>query len=507
MTEWINQFMQFVLPYLDFMAAVFIFVIALGVLGIVILYIYDRVQTCNAILNNYPVLGHFRYLFLRLGEFYRRYFSNRDWDGLPFSRAVRNWIYDASFGDDTHIRSFGSTKPISSVGTITFANSTFPTQKDESGQSVHPVIGSSVKHPYQPTSFFNVSGMSYGSLSKPAIQALSKGAAGAGCWLNTGEGGLSPYHLEGSPDIIFQIGTAKYGVRDNEGNFCKKSLKELADKKELRAFEFKLSQGAKPGKGGVLPAKKVSEEIAEIRGIPVHEDSISPNRHAEVSNITELLDFIHRIRAISEKPVGIKTVISDAAWLDELCEEIKKRGIESAPDFITVDSSDGGSGAAPMLLMDGMGLPLTQSLPFVVDKLKQHGLKERIIVIASGKLVTSLDVAWALAMGADYINSARGFMFAMGCIQAMRCHKNTCPTGITTHDKRLQKALKPEDKCKRVKAYVENVVKETEMIAHSCGLRHPRKLTRSHVFGRMEDGNFKAMHEVWPEQQNQGKKA
>jgi len=318
--------------------------------------------------------------------------------------------------------------------------------------------------------------MSYGAISKPAVRALSSGAKKAGIWMNTGEGGLSPYHLEGGADIVFQIGTAKNGVRDKEGNLNDDKLREVAAHDAVRMFEIKLSQGAKPGKGGILPGGKVTVEIAAIRGIDPGSDAISPNRHIDINSNSDLLDMIYRIREVTGKPVGFKSVIGAYGWLDSLFAEIRERGIESAPDFITVDSADGGTGAAPMPLIDDVGLPLRESLPMVVDKLNEYGLRQRTAVIASGKLVTPTDVAWALCLGADFVVSARGFMFALGCIQALQCNKNTCPTGITTHNKRLQRGLNPKDKAVRVANYAKNITYEVGIIAHSCGVREPRQL-------------------------------
>jgi glutamate synthase domain-containing protein 2 len=341
--------------------------------------------------------------------------------------------------------------------------------------------------------------MSYGALSKPAIQALSHGAKRAGCWLNTGEGGLAPFHLEGGCDIVMQIGTANYGVRDSDGHLSHDRLREVAAKPEVKMFELKLSQGAKPGKGGILPAEKVTAEIAAIRGIPAGEASISPNRHAGIGNITELLDVVGEIREVTGKPVGVKTVIGAYGWLDELCEEIIERGVEHAPDFITVDSGDGGTGAAPMPLMDNVGLPIRESLPMVADILTRHGLKERVRLIASGKLITPAEVAWALCAGADFVVSARGFMFSIGCIQAMKCNKNTCPTGITTHDHRLQRGLVPEEKAIKLSNFVEKIRYGVGIIAHSCGVPCPRRLRRMHVRIVQDTGRSVPLDELYPD--------
>jgi glutamate synthase domain-containing protein 2 len=313
------------------------------------------------------------------------------------------------------------------------------------------------------------------------VLALSAGAKEAGIWLNTGEGGLSPYHLAGGCDIVFQIGTAKNGVRDPAGNLSDDKLREMAAHDPVKMFEIKLSQGAKPGKGGMLPGAKVTKEIAQIRGIRVGENAFSPNRHPDIRCNADLLAMLQHVREVTGKPVGVKTVIGGPEMLDALFEEILRHGADSAPDFITLDSGDGGTGAAPMPLMDAVGLPLRESLPMLVDKLYQYGLRERIKVIASGKLINPTDVAWALCVGADFICSARGFMFALGCIQALQCNKNTCPTGITTHDEKLQRGLHPPTKAERVAAYARNMIKEVGMIAHACGVRSPRELNRTHA--------------------------
>jgi len=295
-----------------------------------------------------------------------------------------------------------------------------------------------------------------------------------------------------------QIGTAKYGVRDEAGNLCDHKLKEVAAHDQVRMFELKMSQGAKPGKGGILPAIKVTSKIAAIRGIPEGQDSISPNRHPEINNPGEMLDMIGHIRDVTGKPTGFKSVIGGVGWIEEMCQEIHKRGIESAPDFITVDSGDGGTGAAPMPLMDNVGLLIKESLPMVSDVLHKYGLRDRIRLISSGKLVTPSEVAWAIATGADFVTSARGFMFSLGCIQALKCNKNTCPTGITTHNKRLQKGLDPEDKAVKVASYCKNMVHEVQTISHSCGVSRPRLMGRKHV--RIVQGNGKSvpMDQLYP---------
>lgn len=486
----------FIASSINFMVALFILLIGLGILVVLVVYIMDVTQTRTALLRNYPVIGHFRYLLEHLGEFFRQYFFAMDREELPFNRAQRSWAYRAAKNVSNTV-AFGSTKDLRRTGSVMFVNSAFPTLAEDAVQPQPVTIGPYCRTPYVTDALFCISGMSFGALSRPAIQALAHGAKQAGIWLNTGEGGLSPYHLEGDCDIVFQIGTAKNGVRDLDGHLDDEQLRLAAAHEQVKMFEIKLSQGAKPGKGGILPAEKVSEEIARIRNIRPGEAAISPNRHVEIKCNASLLDMLERIREVTGKPVGFKAVISDAAWLDDLFAEIKRRGEASAPDFITVDSADGGTGAAPLALIDDMGLPLRESLPMLVDKLHEYGLRKRVKVVASGKLVTPADVAWALCLGADFCVSARGFMFSLGCIQALQCNKNTCPTGITTHNVDLQKGLVPTTKSERVASYARNMLYEVRTIAHSCGVPDPRRLARQHARVVMENGLSLRLDELY----------
>lgn len=486
----------FLIKALEIMSGLFIFVIGLILLFLVGVYIADITQTKQAIRRNYPIVGHFRYFFENLGEFFRQYFFAMDREELPFNRAQRTWTYRAA-KDLNNTVAFGSTRDLRPVGTVMFVNCPFPTLGEDAVPPRAVTIGSECKQPYTTSSLFNISGMSYGALSTPAVRALSYGAKKAGAWMNTGEGGLSPHHLEGGADIVFQIGTAKYGVRNADGGLDDEKLKEVAASEQVKMFELKMSQGAKPGKGGILPGTKVTDEIAAIRGIPAGEDSISPNRHPEIKSADDLLDYLKHIREVTGKPTGFKSVIGGAGFIDELCVTINQRGAADAPDFITVDGADGGTGAAPMSLMDDVGLPLRESLPMLINTLKQHGLRDRIKVIASGKLINPTEVAWALSVGADFITSARGNMFALGCIQALQCNKNTCPTGITTHNRKLQKGLVPEQKAERVANYIKNIVKEVGTIAHSCGVKEPRELRRKHARIVVSEGHSVPLDELY----------
>ena len=463
---------------------------------LVVWFIQDVTQTHHAVLRNFPVVGRLRYRMEELGEYFRQYFFMGDRDELPFNRATRSWVYRLAKAEGG-ILGFGSTNDIREPGSILFVNAPFPVLEADRLPTPPLVIGAGYcRDPFTANSIINISGMSYGAISAPAVRALSLGAAKAGCWMDTGEGGLSPHHLEGGCDVIMQIGTAHYGIRDEAGNFSPDKAREIA--KSVKAFEIKLSQGAKPGKGGVLPAGKVSAEIARIRGIPVNQDSISPNRHTDIANVDELLDKIAYIRDLTGRPVGVKTAIGGWQFINDLCEAINRRGLEYAPDFLAIDGGEGGSGAAPQALMDHMALPIAEALPRVIDALIESGLRERVRVIAAGKLVTGAKAAWALCVGADFVNTARGFMFSLGCIQSLRCHQNTCPTGVTTHNPRLQRGLVVEEKYLRVANYATGINKEIDMIAHSCGGRHARELRREHVRIVQGGGQSVAMNMLYP---------
>lgn len=486
------------LDVVQLLSAVLVFFLGVGILVVVGMYFIDVTQTDNAIRRNFPVIGRFRAVFERLGEYFRQYFFALDREEMPFNRAERNWVYKAAKGGDNTV-AFGSTRNIRLVGTPVFVNCPYPVLDADAAPAKDLTIGPHARQPYTTNSIFNISGMSYGAISKPAVLALSNGARMAGVWMNTGEGALSPWHLEGGADIVFQIGTAKYGVRNQDGSLNDEKLREVAAHDQVRMIELKLSQGAKPGKGGILPGEKVTAEIAMIRGIEAGQDSISPNRHPEIDSAADLLDFIGHLREVSGLPVGFKSVIGAYGWLDELFALVNERGLESAPDFITIDSGDGGTGAAPMSLIDNVGLPVRESLPLVVDMLVRHGLRDRIRVIASGKLITPAEASMAICLGADFITSARGYMFALGCIQALSCNKNTCPTGITTHDKKLQRGLDPVDKAERVRRYAEMMHKEIGILAHSCGVPEPRRLQRFHCRVVQDDGRSIPLNEIYPD--------
>ena len=490
-------FMETIGAVLQGLAILFVFAIGCLVALAIVVFVIDRTQKADAVRRNYPVIGRFRGIFTELGEFFRQYFFAMDREELPFNRAQRDWVERAAHGKGNTI-AFGSTRNLAVPGTPIFVNAPFPPLDEDATKTAPLRIGPTARQPYDAPSFYNISGMSYGALSRPAIEALSAGAKTAGVWLNTGEGGVSPFHLASGCDLVFQIGTANYGVRDANGRLSDDKLREVAAHDNIRMFELKMAQGAKPGKGGILPAAKVTPEIAAIRGITAGEASISPNRHVDIKSNAELMDRIAHIREVTGKPVGFKTVIGDSGPLEAFLQDLVVRGGDYAPDFITIDSGDGGTGAAPMPLMDLVGLSIRESLPLVSDLLVKYGLRDRIRLIASGKLMVPGDVAWAIAAGADFVVSARGFMFSLGCIQALKCNKNTCPTGITTHDKGLQKGLVPETKAVKVANYATGIIKEVEIIAHSCGVTEPRQLRRHHVRIVQYNGTSVLLSEIYP---------
>ena len=450
------------------------------ILLIVITYWRDRQQTDSALKANFPIFVRCRYWSEEFGKYIRSWVLAGDREEFPFNRTQRAWVYKAAKGLPTYA-SFGSTRKMDAPGTILIVPAVFPILPSEREKISAPIIGPFVANPYQPTSFFHISGMSFGAISKNAVLALSKGAKLAGCWINTGEGGLSPYHLEGGADVVFQIGTAKFGVRDADGNLDEAKLRQTAAYPQVKMIEIKLSQGAKPGLGGVLPKGKITPEIAEIRGIPMGKDCISPNRHDNIKNLAELINFVNRVRDITQKPVGLKMVMGDELFIEDLCQYILKIGEKYAPDFISLDSGDGGTGASPLSLMDYAGLPIKEALPIMTMALEKHKLKQRIRVICAGKLINPDDIAWSMALGADFVVSARGFMFALGCIQAMICAENTCPTGIATQDKKRYNALNPADKSQRVFNYHSHLCAEVEKIAMACGVSSPWQFAMKHI--------------------------
>lgn len=463
-----------------FWSSIILLLLAVVAVGLVALYIQNRRQTQHTILRNFPILGYFRYFAETLGEYMRQYQYLPDWAERPFNRLERAWVYRSAKGV-SNLMSFGS----ENVPSFVFRNAAFPVLDEEKRPYPGKWIGipdgpGACREPYFAKSFFNISGMSYGALSPAAVTALSRGAKQAGIWMATGEGGLAPAHLSGGCDVIMQMGTAKYGVRNPDGTLSEDKLREIAAHPQVRMFEVKLAQGAKPGKGGILPGAKVTPEIAAIRGIPAGEDSISPNRHKDIGNVSELGAFVHRVRTITGKPVGVKFVVGDLDFIDAWFSDCATHP-EHCPDYVQVDGGEGGTGAAPAPLIDYVGLPITEALAIVAAARERHGLHDRIRITASAKLITPDKVAWALCMGADFVSSARGFMFSLGCIQAMKCGSGKCPTGVTASDPRLIAGLDPTDKAVRVARYAARVREEVEIIAHSCGLTDVTGFRPRHV--------------------------
>src|SRR6185436_331381 len=359
LTQQLGGGMEGILGVLSYGIGTIIGFVLVGAL--IVLILHDITQKKHTVLRNYPVVGRLRFVFEDLGEYFRQYFFSGDRSEMPFNRANRSFIYRLSKGEGSII-GFGSTNDLREPGSIIFVNHAFPVLEEDRLPTPSLVIGEGYcRQPFEARSIVNVSGMSFGAISAPAVRSLSRGAKEAGCWMDTGEGGLSPYHVEGGCDIIMQMGTAKYGMRKLDGSFSPEKVRELSQ--HVKAFEIKLSQGAKPGKGGVLPGGKVTEEIARVRGIPAGQDSISPNRHHDIANMNELLEKVIYMRELTGRPVGIKTAIGGWEFINDLCDTVLRRGREYAPDFLAIDGGEGGSGAAPQTLFDHMSLPIAEALP------------------------------------------------------------------------------------------------------------------------------------------------
>ncbi len=450
------------------------------IVGILLVYIHDKTQTDEPVQRMFPVLFWVRKMFTSVGPLFRQYMFANDTEETPYNRLTRNWIYQTSRGKRNTI-GFGSQINMETVGSTiilpaTFTNTASKTG-DETGKSYRKVIGlhTGVK-PVILDHFVCISAMSYGALSYRAHAALNLGAKKAGIMHNTGEGGLAPCHEYGGGDLIYQIGTAKYGLRDDDGNLRDDLLKERAQHPQVKMFEIKLAQGAKPGKGGMLLKEKITEEISAIRKVPMGKDAHSPARHKEFNDVNGLFDFIDHVRGIVKKPVGIKMVIGHTDEIENIAKKMKTdpgRG----PDYIVIDGGDGGTGAAPLVLSSYAGLPIKQGIAVADWALKTHGVRDKVILFASGKISTPIDIAVAMALGAEAVYIARGFLFSLGCIQALECHTNECPTGIATQNTKLQKALDIEAAANRVATYAKALYKEAQMLAESCGYESPDQIT------------------------------
>lgn len=470
----------------------------LGMLSpFILLGIYDMFQTQHAILRNFPVLGHLRYILESLRPEISQYFIESDLNGRPFNRRQRSIVYQRAKNVRQTVP-FGTQLDTTLPGYEWATHSIYPTHIDE---DLRITIGNSqCKQPYN-SSILNISAMSFGSLSKNAVMALNGGAKIDNFAHNTGEGGVSPYHITPNGDLVWQIGTGYFGCRNEDGTFSDELFKKYATLSNVKMVEIKLSQGAKPGHGGILPAAKNTLEISKIRHVEPFTDVISPPGHSAFSDAKGLAHFIQQLRNLSGgKPVGFKLCIGNKQEFEEICEALKETQIY--PDFITIDGNEGGTGAAPLEFSDHLGTPLYEGLSFAYNCLVKYNLKNEIKLIASGRLITGFDIIKVLALGADACNSARGMMMSLGCIQALRCDSGLCPAGIATQQKGLMKGLEVESKKIRVANFHKNTLISVKEILEACGLHHPSELNRSHIYRRVETNKIMTFEEIFPYNNN-----
>jgi glutamate synthase domain-containing protein 2 len=445
--------------------------------------IYDLQQSHHAILRNYPIIGHLRFMLETIRPEIRQYFLESETEASPFSRAQRTLVYTRAKGQSDK-RPFGTQLDVRAIGYEWINHSIAPTKLAGHDFRVK-VGGKDCTQPYD-ISLFNVSAMSFGALSANAIQALNLGAKMGGFAHDTGEGSISRHHRAHGGDLIWEIGSGYFGCRDEQGHFSPEHFLENVRSPQVKMVEIKLSQGAKPGHGGVLPGPKVTEEIAEARGVMVGQDCVSPATHSSFSTPLELMTFIQQLRTLSEgKPVGFKLCIGHPWEWFAIVKAMLETGIQ--PDFIVVDGAEGGTGAAPLEFSDHMGMPLQEALRLVHNTLVGAGLRDNIRVGASGKIVSAFDMARALALGADWCNSARGFMFALGCIQAQTCHSGNCPTGVTTQDPTRQLALVVPSKAERVHNFHTHTLEALQELMEASGLQTPHDFTPRHIMRRVSE--------------------
>lgn len=486
------------LRYSTFAAAAFLFLAGLLltnwwliIIGglLVALGIYDIMQSKHAILTNYPVAGHVRYVLEDFRPEIRQYLLENDKEQVPFSRQQRALVYQrAKNVSDTN--AFGTLDNLYAQGKEWFLQSALshPLEKQDFRITVG---GERCIQPHD-MSVFNISAMSFGSLSANAIMALNQGAKIGGFTHDTGEGAISPYHRKFGGDLIWELGTGYFGCRTAEGNFDAQSFAEKAVDPQVKMIEIKLSQGAKPGKGGVLPAEKITQEIADTRQVLTGQDCVSPSSHIAFSTPRELVAFWQQLRDLSGgKPVGFKLCIGQPWQFMAIVKAMIET--DNYPDFIVIDGAEGGTGAAPVEFMDSVGMPLIDGFLFVHNTLVGAGIREKIKLGVSGKIVSGFDIARMLALGADWCNSARGFMFAVGCIQSRSCHTNTCPVGVATQDPYRQKALDVPSKAERVASFHKNTLKSLSSIVGAVGLEHPSQLQPYHIARRLDDGQIKLL--------------
>lgn len=470
-----------------------------------IIAIRDITQKRRTIRHNFPVVGHLRYMLEKIGPELRQYIVANNREELPFNRSQRSWVY-ASSKKQNNYQGFGTDQDQYAPGHIFIKPNMIPygvpeghiNKKEPDFVPSAKVMGefNGRKRPFRPKSIVNISAMSYGSLSAKAVESLNKGAKLAGCYHNTGEGSLSKHHKHGA-DIMFHFGTAYFGVRNEEGGFSMDKMVSLVEKNpQIRAIEIKLSQGAKPGKGGVLPASKITPEIAEIRGIPLNKDVISPAHHSAFTNIPELMSFIEDLANETGLPVGIKSAVGKMEMWEELTDIMIKTG--KGPDFITIDGGEGGTGAAPPSFANNVSLPFVFGFAKVYQVFSRKELTNRLVFIGSGKLGFPYSSLMAFAMGADLIHVAREAMMSIGCIQAQVCHTNTCPAGVATQSKWLQAGIDPTLKSNRFYNYVKTLRKEILEITHASGYEHPCQMTMNDIDISMGDNNYtNALREVY----------
>jgi glutamate synthase domain-containing protein 2 len=453
--------------------------VMLVALGFTLLGLRDTLQRRHSVLRNYPVIGHLRYLLEYLRPELRQYFLESDQEAAPFSRQQRSLVYQRAKGDSDK-RPFGTQRDVQAPGFEWLNHSMAPTQV--ASHDFRLTIGGAQAQPYN-ASIFNISAMSFGALSANAVLALNAGARKGGFAHDTGEGSISQHHRVHGGDLIWEIGSGYFGCRDAQGRFDAERFAAAAADPQVKMIELKLSQGAKPGHGGVLPGPKVTAEIAAARGVPVGVDCVSPARHSAFDTPVQMMQFIERLRALSRgKPVGFKLCIGHIWEWFALCKAMLVTGI--TPDFIVVDGAEGGTGAAPLEFTDHVGTPLQEGLLLVHNTLVGLNLRDKVRLGCAGKVTSAFDIARAMALGADWCNSARGFMFALGCIQAQHCHTGACPTGVTTQDALRQRALIVPDKAERVYHFHQNTLRALQELVQAAGLHHPAEITAAHIMRR-----------------------
>ncbi len=445
--------------------------------------VWDVTQTRHAILRNYPVVGHGRYMAEKLRPELIQYFIESDIDGRPFSREVRSLVYQRAKGNLDKVP-FGAQTDVYEPGFEFITQSLVPTEPAQEDPTLR-IGGPDCTQPYD-SSYLNVSAMSFGSLSANAVRAMNQGARLGGFAQNTGEGGIAPCHLQQGGDLIWQLGTGYFGARAADGGFDAKRFADNAARPEVKMIELKLSQGAKPGHGGILPAGKVTKEISEIRGVPMGEDVLSPPGHSAFSTPIELCEFIAQLRDSSGgKPIGFKLCIGNPAEFLAIGKAMLATGV--TPDFISLDGSEGGTGAAPFEFINGVGMPMRDGLNLVNSTLVGLGIRDRLTLVATGKIASGFDMFMANALGADACASARPMMMAVGCIQTLRCHSNDCPVGVATQNAKLMSGLDVDDKAKRIASYHSKTVKAFGHLIGAAGLNHPSQIGPQHVQRRIDE--------------------